>query len=122
MWVPGAIKTWVVMLQDSGATVFETANPGGALTRVHRFEALEFTSPGNAESTLAIVVAAWLEEALRDGAFDRLMLVGSAQLLDQLRAAFSPAAEAHLVATRVEDLGAVPPEEMRRHVPEATWI
>ena len=123
MRMPGEIRTWIVMLHGSCATVFEAANPGGALTRIRQLGESTI-SPHTDVAGLQLIdaVAAMLETELRAHAFERLMLVGSAPQLAQLRASISPAASACLAAQRIEDLSAVPAEEMRHHVPDATWI
>ncbi len=125
MLLPEGTRTWIVMLHGARASVFESESPGGCYVRVQTFardavpqpEQLATTRGAGGEHAFLATIAHCLEDARGEHRFNRLMLVGAEEGLQVLVSAVSPPTRALIAARHVEDLSAVPPEDLRWHVP-----
>lgn len=125
MLLPEGTRTWIVMLHGAKASVFESESPGGCYVRVQTFVRDAAPQPeqratprgGRTERAFLATIAHCLEDARGEHRYDRLMLVGAEEGLRELVGAVSPPTRALIAAEQVEDLSAVPPEDLRWHVP-----
>jgi hypothetical protein len=136
--LPEAKRTWVVMLHGARASVFESESPGGCFTRVQTFARDAWSQPSQPsppsppsppsqpaqpsaatldERAFVANIAHCLEDARDERRYDRLMVVGAKEGVQQLLGAVSAPTRALVAAQRVEDLSSVPPEDLRWYVP-----
>jgi protein required for attachment to host cells len=130
MLLPEGTRTWIVMLHGAKASVFESESPGGCYVRVQTFardavsqpEPRAATRGAGPERAFLATIANCLEDARGEHRYDRLMLVGAEEGLQGLVGAVSPPTRAMIAAKQVEDLSAVPPEDLRWHVPAGASV
>lgn len=67
-------------------------------------------------------IAAWLEEAARDDAFDRLVLAAAPHMLGDLRKALGPAVHGRVVAEIDKDLTRMGERDLHAELENIVWI
>lgn len=99
-------STWIAVVHEEGATLYSSAGPGMPLTIAYRVPN-RWGSAAAAEhmprrwAALAARNLDWYRAA---HAFERLVLVGSSQLVQAIRAELSEATARVIVAELTEDL------------------
>ncbi|NKB16242.1 MAG: host attachment protein [Sphingomonadales bacterium] len=140
------IRTWVLIADAGRARVLENRGPGTGMRGVEGLElenetlpsrelgrdrpARTFDSEGKGRHAIdpktdphreqkrdfARTLAALLEEALKEGSYDRLVIAAPPPFLGDLRDALPPAVRAVVSSEIVKDLTKVPVPELQSHV------
>ncbi|MBI1215006.1 MAG: hypothetical protein GC185_04200 [Alphaproteobacteria bacterium] len=110
-------RIWVLAAGSAQARVF--GKSAGHLRKV-----AEFTpdAPGNCDG-FARKLSLWLEESVKDDAFDRLVIVASAEMLDALRRCMEKPVYTRIIAeTGRDDLPELGELALRQQLSEMLWF
>lgn len=90
----------------------------------HAHHSLDFHFEKDRKQELKFVhrIAAWLDEAQREDAFDRLVLVAAPKTLGELRPLLSEAVQARLMAQLNKDLASQPDHKIQEQLEKLVWF
>lgn len=80
-------------------------------------------APGEKEAQSFVHdIAAWLDEAVRENAFDRMILIAAPKMLGELRKALSGAIQNRIVAEVNKDLTKMPLGDLEEELEKIVWF
>ncbi|MDU8911609.1 host attachment protein [Aestuariicoccus sp. MJ-SS9] len=107
---------WVLLAGRRGPRVYEYHGPDRGLCALKHAIRITAPPPGPDTPELARDIAAALEEAHRNRAFDSLILAAGPRMLGLLRRAMSAPLRAVVAAELCNDLTTLSDEELARHL------
>lgn len=106
-----APRVWVVVVDAHGAGIWMKTRDG-----FDRIGEAQFQKPIEAASEYMDHLSEWLEQAMAENMFDRIVLMASADMVEELRKGLSTGVRACIAAEIVKDFSGLKPADISREL------
>lgn len=119
---------WVLVADAHTARIFKRHGDGleyiaGMKPTFHyKSPANDQAHDGKAEAGFAHEIALWLDHAVRDGDYDRLVMIAAPRMLGDLRKCLSERVQNRVVAEVDKDLTKMPEAELKSELAKVVWF
>jgi hypothetical protein len=120
---PPAPRSWIVVVHTTGAHIYlKENNQIGRIADENACCTKPFPETDKADSRFLPALAAWLGQAEKEEAFDRLVLLGSGEALAFMHTHLPQKAHDRICSARAKETAEVRENEIEDHLISVAWV